>query len=519
MKPEIAVQPKIIPVKAENRAPRWVMPVTKVSIFAADAFLAVFCFVFAFKMRTGEAVLSSTAWAWSKEFVPYAGALFFAVPVRLAMLLYQRVYNYSGAFSYTREAIKIFKAIAVSSLLTVAWTFLFRGGFAFREYSYSRAVFVFDFLYAIALFGAFHLALRYIQSKFRDREINLLPTLVVGTNLEASQTIRELRERRDLGYRVIGVVRSETETRGNGDAEKFEFAETAIVGCIDQLPGLIRDLEIQEVIITDNTIPSERLFEAMLQIGRKQKVEFRFAPSLFNLLPQKTSVEQIGVLPMVRLFREPLSEIDRFIKRLSDIVISTVSILLLSPVWLIVSALIKLDSNGSVLFRQERVGMDGRIFLCYKFRTMRADSDDLLHRKAYQKNIGGESGANTGNALKPVFGKVKDDPRVTRFGRRLRRSSFDELPQILNVLKGDMSIVGPRPPIAYEVEEYDIWHRKRLDMKPGITGLWQVSGRNRLTFEEMVKIDLFYIENWSLWLDLKIILLTFPAILRGDGAR
>ncbi len=519
MKAETAIETRISAAKAENRAPRWVMPLTKTAIFAVDAMLAVLSFMLAFKMRSGEVVLSSTAWAWSKEFVPYVGVLFFAVPVRLAMLLYQRVYKYSGAFSYTREAIKIFKAITVSSLLIVAWAFLFRGGFAFREFSYSRAVFVFDFLFAIVLFGAFHLALRYVQSKFRDREINLLPTLIVGTNAEASQTIKELRERRDLGYRVIGVVRSDAETRGNGDAEKFEFAETAIVGTIDQLPSLIRDLEIQEVIITDNTIPSERLFEAMLQIGRKQKVEFRFAPSLFNLLPQKTSVEQIGVLPMVRLFREPLSEIERFVKRLSDILISTVAILLLSPVWLIISILIKLDSKGAVFFRQERVGMDGRIFLCYKFRTMAADSDDLLHREAYQKNIGGDSDANAGNADNPVFGKVKDDPRVTRFGSRLRRSSFDELPQILNVLKGDMSIVGPRPPIAYEVEEYDIWHRKRLDMKPGITGLWQVSGRNRLTFDEMVKIDLFYIENWSLWLDLKIILLTLPAILRGDGAR
>ncbi|MEO7673049.1 MAG: sugar transferase [Pyrinomonadaceae bacterium] len=519
MKPKAAIASKVSPAKAENRAPRWAMPATKAFIFAGDAVLAVLCFVLAFKIRSGGDILSATAWAWSKEFVPYAGVLFFAVPVRLAMLLYQRVYNFSGAFAYTREAIKIFKAIAVSSLLTVAWTFLFRGGFAFREFSYSRAVFVFDFLCAIALFGAFHLALRYVQSKFRLREINLLPTLVVGTNAEAMQTIRELRERRELGYRVIGTVDSSEDSAAD-DVHSFENESLVqVVGKLDDLANLIRDLEIQEVIITDNTIPSERLFEAMLQIGRKQKVEFRFAPSLFNLLPQKTSVEQIGVLPMVRLFREPLSEIERFIKRLSDIVISAAAIVFLSPVWLIISILVKLDSKGTILFQQERVGMDGRIFLCYKFRTMAADSDDLLHREAYQKNIGGEASANSGGEGEPVFGKVKDDPRVTRFGRRLRRSSFDELPQILNVLKGDMSIVGPRPPIAYEVEKYDIWHRKRLDMKPGITGLWQVSGRNRLTFEEMVKIDLFYIENWSLWLDLKIILLTLPAILRGDGAR
>lgn len=164
--------------------------------------------------------------------------------------------------------------------------------------------------------------------------------------------------------------------------------------------------------------------------------------------------------------------------------------------------------------------MDGRKFLCYKFRTMQADADDSVHREAYRKNIEGNNlEANAGDSDKPVFGKVKNDPRITKIGKILRRSSFDELPQLLNVLIGDMSIVGPRPPIPYEVEEYELRHRKRLDMKPGITGLWQVSGRNRLTFEEMVGIDMFYIENWSLWLDLKIILLTLPAIVRGDGAK
>ena len=526
MKAETSIKPAAKLVRAENRVPRWVLPAVKCAIFLIDSVLAFSCFTLAFIAREGKAIFSETAWAWSKDFVPYAGVLVFIVAVRLLMLSYQRVYRLQGAFSYIAEFIKIFKAVAVGSLLTIAFTFLFRGGFAFRDFPYSRGVFAFDFAFALVAFTAFHLGLRYFQTLFRKRGINLIPTLIVGTNAEAEQTIRELKERRDLGYRVVGIIATEDTEEMRKKIENLSIFSVnsvakniPLAGNLFDLPNVIRELEIQEVIITDSNIPSEVLFDAMMQIGRKQKVEFRLAPSLFNFLPQKTSVEQIGILPMVRLFREPLSDAERFVKRASDIVISALALIVLSPLWLVFSLLIKLDSRGKILFRQERVGMDGRKFLCYKFRTMRSDADEDLHREAYRKNIEGVAEANAGDDEKPVFGKVKDDPRVTRTGRFLRRSSLDELPQLLNVLLGDMSVVGPRPPIPYEVEEYDIWHRKRLDMKPGITGLWQVSGRNRLTFEEMVKTDLYYIENWSIWLDLKIILLTLPAVLRGDGAR
>ncbi|HEX9959994.1 MAG TPA: sugar transferase, partial [Pyrinomonadaceae bacterium] len=481
MKAEAVVKNKIKLVKAENRVPRWVLPSVKSAIFLADGFLAFACFALSFIWREGEAVFSQTAWAWSKEFVPYAGVVFFAIPVRLVMLSYQRVYRLQGAFSYIAEFIKIFKAVAVGSLLIIAFTFLFRGGFAFRDFSYSRGVFLLDFVLALAVFSAFHLGLRYVQTIFRARDINLIPTLIVGTNAEAEQTIRELKERPDLGYRVIGtVVSSRRSAISEGQTTK-DKGQVPIVGTIDDLPDLIRDLEIQEVIITDDKIPSEKFFEAMMQVGRKQKVEFRFAPNLFNVLPQKTSVEQIGVLPMVRLFREPLSDAERLLKRISDIVISLLAIASSAPFWIVISVLIKLDSRGSVLFKQERVGMDGRIFLCYKFRTMQAGADENLHREAYRKNIEGTEEANAGDDLNPVFGKVKNDPRVTKIGKFLRRTSLDELPQFLNVLRGEMSVVGARPPIPYEVVEYDLKHRRRLDMKPGITGLWQVSGRNRLT--------------------------------------
>ncbi|HEX6280329.1 MAG TPA: sugar transferase [Pyrinomonadaceae bacterium] len=500
-------------IQAEkNRVPTWVMPLVKVGVVVADAALAGFSFLAAFKFREGSDVFSPTAWAWSPEFVPYAGILYAAMVIRPAMLVYQRVLRYHGAFSYTQEALKVFRAVAVGSLLIVAWAFLFRGGFAFREFSYARSVFVLDFAIALVLFLAFHLGLRFLQVLARERDINLIPTLIVGTNVEASRTVAELRERRDLGYRVVGVLASDIASYG-------DVAGVSVVGHVDDLPDIVRRMAIQEVIITDTTLTSDRLFDSMMKIGRGQRVEFRFAPSLFELLPQKTSVDQIGVLPMVRLFREPLSDAERLLKRVSDIVISLTSLLLLSPILLAVALWIKLDSKGRVFFRQERVGMDGRVFLCFKFRTMHEDADEAVHREAYSRNIEGHDGANAGEEDLPVYGKVKDDARITKAGRLLRRSSLDELPQLFNVLKGDMSIVGPRPPIPYEVEAYESWHRKRLDMKPGITGLWQVSGRNRLTFSEMVRIDLYYIENWSLWLDIKIILLTLPAVFRGDGAR
>lgn len=495
----------------ENRVPRWVMPAVKALILTADGLISAASFLLAFWLREGEPVLSDTAWAWSKAFVPYAGIFYFAIVVRIVMLVYQGVLRLHGAFSYSREAIRVFKAAAVSSLLIISWAFLFRGGFAFRDFSYSRAVFVLDFFLAWAGLLAFHLVIRYLQASLRRRDINLIPTLVVGSGEEAARTVAILAERPDLGYRVVGCL-SETPSAEAPDGVPY-------LGRLEVLPQTVSRLAVREVIIAEEDISAEELFETMMKIGRKQRVEFRLAPGLFGLLPQKTSIEQVGILPMIRLFCEPLSDAERFVKRTFDIVISLAGIMLTSPLMAAIAIWIKLDSRGPVLFRQERVGMDGRIFLCYKFRTMFQDADPEIHRKAYLRNIVGEADGHDGAGDTPVFGKVTNDPRITRAGRTLRRTSLDELPQLFNVLRGEMSIVGPRPPIPYEVENYSPWHRRRLDMRPGITGLWQVSGRSRIPFEEMVRIDLFYIENWSIWLDLKIILLTLPAVFRGDGAR
>lgn len=512
MKARTAVNEELILSRAERvrgKVPRWVMPLAKTLVVVADAFISILSFFAAFGLRQGDSPFIDDTWLPTASFLPYVGVAAFAAVVRPLTLILMRAYHFHGAFSYTREFSRILKAAAVGSLLMIAWAFLFRGGFTYRDFSYSRTIFLVDFALAVALISAFHLGIRLAQTMVREKGINLIPTLVVGTNAQARQTIQILGERKSLGYEVIGVVEC-----GSRNDRSFFASGAKIVGSIDDLPDLIRDLSIQEVIITDNTLPSSALFETMLQAGRDHRVEFRFAPSLFNLLPQKTSVEQIGVLPMVKLFREPLSDVERFLKRSFDVVVSAIALAVTAPIWFLIAILIRRDSDGPVFFKQERVGMDGRVFLCYKFRTMKHACCDELHRKAYKRNIEGDEPGGEGKC----FGKVANDPRVTRFGSKLRRTSLDELPQLLNVIRGDMSFVGPRPPIPYEVEEYKMHHRKRLDMKPGITGLWQVSGRSRLSFEEMVSLDIFYIENWSFLLDLKILAMTFPAIWRGEGA-
>jgi exopolysaccharide biosynthesis polyprenyl glycosylphosphotransferase len=204
-------------------------------------------------------------------------------------------------------------------------------------------------------------------------------------------------------------------------------------------------------------------------------------------------------------------------KRIFDAAAAGLMVFLLLPVFLILAILVKRSSPGPVLFVQERLGRNGRPFKFYKFRSMRSDADDVVHRQFAAMFINGDQdGCHECNGGKKLF-KLEKDPRVTTVGRWLRRTSLDELPQLLNVIKGDMSLVGPRPPISYEIDNYQPWHFERLKVVPGLTGLWQVAGRSKVTFDEMVHLDLHYINNWSLLLDLKILLRTIPVVLRGTG--
>jgi exopolysaccharide biosynthesis polyprenyl glycosylphosphotransferase len=497
------------------RAPQWIIPAVKTAMLVSDALITAASFAIAYYLREGSAIFQPAGdgrFAWSGRFAPYGALLLFVVVIRVLALRYYDLYRLRGEFSFFDDGLRVFKSTAIGSLLIVAAAFLYRGGFHYRSFSYSRSVFVLDFVIALTSLYAIRLVLRTTQTFFRLRGINLIPTIVVGRGPEAAFCIKEMRERPSLGYRVIGAV----DTGQPGRDVPATYEGVPIIGDLAGLPEVIREAGANEVIIADSHVDGDALFDVMMRCGRRRGVEFRIAPSLFNCLPSKTEVDQIGALPMIRLFREPLSDFARGIKRVSDIIIAALTLVLLAPVWLLIALLIKLDSKGPILYAQERVGMDGRIFVVYKFRTMRMNADSEIHREYQRKFIAGDAEANVGDASKPAY-KLRDDPRITRVGRILRRLSLDEVPQLFNVLNADMSVVGPRPPIPYEVEAYELRHRRRLDMKPGLTGLWQVSGRNRLPFEEMVKLDLFYIENWSLLFDMKIILRTVLVMLRGDG--
>jgi exopolysaccharide biosynthesis polyprenyl glycosylphosphotransferase len=231
-------------------------------------------------------------------------------------------------------------------------------------------------------------------------------------------------------------------------------------------------------------------------------------------MASEATIRRIDGVPTLSVRESPMRGIALVVKRAVDVIVSALLLIIFSPLFIVIAAGIKLLSPGPVLFRQTRSGQWGSEFEFYKFRTMRADTDDRLHREYAGNFISGKEADAAGTA---VF-KMTNDPRVTGIGRVLRRASLDELPQLFNILRGEMSLVGPRPPIPYELALYKEWHRRRLEAKPGLTGLWQVSGRSSVPFNEMVLMDLYYIDNWSLWFDFEILLRTIPVILFGRGA-
>jgi exopolysaccharide biosynthesis polyprenyl glycosylphosphotransferase len=298
---------------------------------------------------------------------------------------------------------------------------------------------------------------------------------------------------------VVGFV-DDHPRRGSTDIGRFRA-----LGDTSNLPRIIQEEQVDEVLIT---LPwtYHRKILAIVDQCERERVRARIVPDLFQLSLSRVDVDNIGGVPVIGLREPTIGLWQRAFKRALDLTVALAGLILLSPLFLLIGLAITLDSPGPVLFAQARVGRGGREFTIYKFRSMRQGADEEK-----------EALADLNEASGPIF-KIRDDPRRTPVGRALRHWSLDELPQLYNVLRGEMSLVGPRPATPAEVAQYEDWHVKRLAVRPGITGLWQVSGRSELPFDEMVLLDIYYVENWSPALDAKILLRTVPIWLSGKGA-
>jgi exopolysaccharide biosynthesis polyprenyl glycosylphosphotransferase len=354
-------------------------------------------------------------------------------------------------------------------------------------------------LFSVLLLLSEKLALRLTSRYVRMRGFNYRTVLIVGTGPTALRIADSILGHRFWGFRILGFV-----ANGHPPEEPWT-SRYPVLGAVPDIPRIVESNVVDDVIFAVHRRDLDRLEDLFLSL-QEQGIRTRFAMDLFPHTLARIELEDLDGMPLLSFATTPTSQLQLMAKRVVDVGLAALLLLLALPIVGFIAMIIKVTSGGTVLFRQTRCGLNGRFFTLYKFRTMVEDAEerrgDLLH-------------LNEMNG--PVF-KLRSDPRVTWFGRFLRRYSLDELPQLWNVLRGDMSLVGPRPPIPEEVARYQRWQRRRLAMKPGLTCLWQVSGRNELDFDQWMQLDLEYIDSWSPMLDFKILLKTIPAVLSGRGA-
>jgi exopolysaccharide biosynthesis polyprenyl glycosylphosphotransferase len=386
--------------------------------------------------------------------------------------------------------------LAIVLVIIYAGIYLFRFLFIDISRTYVLLVGVVDFV--LLLVG------RYLSyngiALMRRRLKRYHYFLIVGCGTRAREMATLIEESRGMGLRLVGFVDPNSEGSNLGD--RFGRYEVFPPNVLEQV---LQDRVIDEVVFAVNMQELARLEPLMAHcanVGVKIRVQLEFLPEAYS----RIYLENFHDVPLLSLSSAPESELLLFFKRVFDVVLSAVSLVLLAPWLLAIAAAIRITSPGEVLFRQTRCGLGGRRFTLYKFRSM-VNNAEQLRAELHQLN----------ELEGPVF-KISDDPRITPVGRFLRRFSLDELPQMWNILRGDMSFVGPRPAIPDEVEKYEAWQRRRLRMRPGLTCIWVIEGRSDIEFHRWIQLDLAYIDNWSLWLDTKIFLRTIPIVISGRGA-
>jgi exopolysaccharide biosynthesis polyprenyl glycosylphosphotransferase len=462
-----------------------------VALAAADALTAIVLFVALSIVRFG-----ATGWhdTWTTIGIdPFLAASGYAAAL-VAALWVEGLYRLRSRLSQRREVIDVLVAILFLTVLVFTTLYLF------KLPNVSR-------LFLLLLFGTQALltvlsrvSIRAIFVRLRARGFNARYMLIVGANPEATAFARAIAGRAELGLRPIGHLAAPHDPEP-ADARALHLP---VLGSVDDIESVLHHTVVDEVAIC-LTVDDWPFVEPIARLCEDEGRVVRIPVSAGTALIAGGRVEDFQGMSIMSLVYGPDRMIGIALKRLLDVLIAAAALVVLSPFLLLIAIVIRLRDGPPILFRQRRVGLHGRPFDVVKFRSMVPGAEGRLDELQEANEIRGHA-----------F-KITDDPRLSRSGHWLRRTSVDELPQLWNVLRGEMSIVGPRPPLPREVEGYDVWHRRRLSMKPGITGLWQVVGRRDPDFDRWVRLDLDYIDHWSLWLDLKIVARTIPAVLAGDG--
>jgi exopolysaccharide biosynthesis polyprenyl glycosylphosphotransferase len=416
---------------------------------------------------------------------PYAGFLFLYVALILLFCQWQDLYRTLRTRSAEEESFAVLKAVSLATLLLTAFIYLTGVKIV------SRQIVLSSLLLNVVTMVIWRYVKRQIVIRRVEQGIGARNVIIVGAGRVGQALAQQFEQNKHLGYRFKGFL------DGNhvGDAR--------MLGKIEDLSRIARAEFVDEVFIT---IPSEReLVKRVAVEARQHRLDVKVLPDLYDGLGWHAPIHHVGDFPVMDLHWQPIPALGLFVKRIFDVVVSSIALIICSPVFAVLAVWIKLDSPGTVFYGSRRVGKKGCAFTCFKLRTMQANAEEMKKSLRHRNE-----------RLGPFF-KIKDDPRITRVGKFLRKYSLDELPQFWNVLKGEMSLVGPRPHPLDDFEQYSLEHLCRLDVRPGITGLWQVEARRNPSFEINMRLDLEYIEKWNFWLDLKILSKTLPAVFEGVG--
>jgi exopolysaccharide biosynthesis polyprenyl glycosylphosphotransferase len=437
------------------------------------------------------APLDEANYAGFEGFLPYA--LLFAVWMVMTGPV-AGLYGERRGRSWFEEVSGIINGATNAAVIVMAISFLL------RPLAFSRLMILMAAVLVVVILAAERAAYRILRHWLRSRGVGVERVLMLGAGEAGRAVLSALIARPDLGYTPIGFLDDNPE-RGLSDMGRVKG-----LGDLNRLDSLLAEKAADLVVITLPWTARQKIVDLMT-ICDRYDVPARVVPDLFQLNLSQVSVENLEGIPLLG-FRDG-ARLDRprqLIKRAIDLLLIILSLPIAIPLVLLCAIAIKLDSPGPILFPHRRVGKDGREFNMYKFRSMYIGADELRNKMIRETGVD------------PKRPKWENDPRITRVGKWIRRTSLDELPQLLNIIRGEMSIVGPRPPTPDEVAYYEVWHRQRLNTLPGLTSLWQVSGRSKVPFEEQCLLDIYYIENWSIGLDIQIMLRTVPNVLLGDGA-